>query len=146
MSSPHRTFSLLAPSKSNGPIARDLREKHPLSLKSSQRNGYWILKCHPHVLFWLNEGDEVLFAILSSCDLKFKFHNDHYVPLLPDLTFGTISAVHFHHFSTHTTYGTRVHVICDFRHIEIRFMTLETRCLEKRADSNYLGKLRNFTC
>ena len=31
---------------------------------------------------------------------------DIYVPLLPDLIFGTISAVHFHHFSTHTTYGT----------------------------------------
>ena len=26
--------------------------------------------------------------------------------ILPDLIFGTISAVHFHHFSTHTTYGT----------------------------------------
>ena len=47
-----------------------------------------------------------LLAILSTSDLKSISNNDHYVPLLPDLIFGTTSAVHFHHFSTHTTYGT----------------------------------------
>ena len=32
--------------------------------------------------------------------------NDHFVPPFSELIFGTTSAVHFHHFSTHTTYGT----------------------------------------
>ena len=87
------------------------------------------------------EGEKELFANSSSCDLKIKSLNDQYVPLLPDLRFGTTSAIHFHHFSTHTTYGTRVHVICDFRHIEKRFTAPETRCLEKRVDSDRLRKL-----
>ena len=41
LSSPRRTVSLLAPSTANGRIARDLREKHSLSLKSSQK--WWLL-------------------------------------------------------------------------------------------------------
>ena len=44
-------------------------------------------------------------TISSSSDLNI-FKNDAYVPLFSDLIFGTISAVHFYHFSTHTTYGT----------------------------------------
>ena len=35
-----------------------------------------------------------------------KFQKDTYVLLFPVLTFGIISAVHFHHFSTHATYDT----------------------------------------
>ena len=46
-----------------------------------------------------------MYTILSSSDLNFS-KNDLYVPLLPELIFGTTSVVHFHHFSTHTTYGT----------------------------------------
>ena len=49
LSSPSRTTSLLAPSKSNGPIARDLREKHPLSLKPSQTKPVTGSKMPPHV-------------------------------------------------------------------------------------------------
>ena len=40
----------------------------------------------------------------------------------------------------------RVRAICDFRRIEIHFTALETRCFEKRVDSDCLGILRNFTC
>ena len=47
-----------------------------------------------------------LLAILSTSDVKSISNNDHYVPLLPDLIFGTTLAVHFHHFATHNTYGT----------------------------------------
>ena len=46
-----------------------------------------------------------MFKILSFSDLNI-YKNDAYVPIFLDLIFGTISAVHFHHFSTHTTYGT----------------------------------------
>ena len=46
-----------------------------------------------------------MFIILACSDLNI-YKNDAYVPLFPDLIFGTISAVHFHHFSTHTTHGT----------------------------------------
>ena len=46
-----------------------------------------------------------MYTILSCSDLNFS-KNDHYVPHFPDLIFGANSAVHFHHFSTHTTYGT----------------------------------------
>ena len=67
-----------------------------------------------------------------------KFQNGIYVLLFPVLTFGTILAVHFHHFSTHATYGTLVHVICDFRCIENRFTAPEMRCLKKRANSDCL--------
>ena len=42
LSSPRRTFPLLAPKPANGWIARDLREKHPLSLKLSQK--WWLLE------------------------------------------------------------------------------------------------------
>ena len=42
LSSPRRTFPLLAPKPANGRIARDLREKHPLSLKLSQK--WWLLE------------------------------------------------------------------------------------------------------
>ena len=48
-------------------------------------------------------GDEALFKILSHSLINFP-KNDIYVLLLPDLIFGTTSAVHFHHFSTHTIY------------------------------------------
>ena len=57
-----------------------------------------------HVFGWLNKGEEELFNVLSFSDLN-KLKNDDFVLLLPVLTFGTISAVHFPHFSTHTTYG-----------------------------------------
>ena len=46
-----------------------------------------------------------MFIILSCSDLNID-KNDAYVPLFSDLIFGTISAVHFYHFSTHTTYST----------------------------------------
>ena len=46
-----------------------------------------------------------MYTILSCSDLNFS-KNDRYVPHFPDLIFGTNSAVHFYHFSTHTTYGT----------------------------------------
>ena len=46
-----------------------------------------------------------MFTNLSFSDLNFP-KNDLYVHLLPESIFGTTSAVHFHHFSTHTTYGT----------------------------------------
>ena len=46
-----------------------------------------------------------MFKILSCSDLNI-YKNDDYVHFFSDLIFGTISAVHFHHFSTHTTYGT----------------------------------------
>ena len=59
-----------------------------------------------HVFALVFEGEEALLQLLSFSDLKIKSHNDHYVPLLPDLIFGTTSVVHFHHVSTHTTYGT----------------------------------------
>ena len=87
-----------------------------------------------------------LLAILLYSDLKSNSNNDHYVSLLPDLIFGTISVVHFHPFSTHTTYGTRVLVVCAFRRIENRFTASEMRCLVKRVNSDCLEKLRNFTC
>ena len=86
-----------------------------------------------------------MLTISSSNDLNIC-KNDAYVPFFLDLIFGTISAVHFHHFSTHTTYGTRVCAKCDFPRIENRFTAPVTRRLEKCVDSNSLGKLRNFTC
>ena len=46
-----------------------------------------------------------MFIILSCSDLNI-YKNDAYVPIFSDLIFGTISAVHFYHFSTHITYGT----------------------------------------
>ena len=46
-----------------------------------------------------------MYTILSCSDLNFS-KNDCYVPHFPDLIFDTNSAVHFHHFSTHTIYGT----------------------------------------
>ena len=70
MSSPHRTTSLLAPSTAKGPIARDLREKHPLSLKPSQTKAHCILQWPPTFLFLPNVRDEPLLAILSSSHLK----------------------------------------------------------------------------
>ena len=46
-----------------------------------------------------------MYPILSSSDLNFPKMT--FMSLdFPDLIFGTISAVHFHPFSTHTTYGT----------------------------------------
>ena len=65
-----------------------------------------------------------MFIILSCSDLNI-YKNDAYVPLFSVLTSGTILAVHFHHFSTHTTYGTLVRVICDFRRIENHFTAPE---------------------
>ena len=81
-----------------------------------------------------------MFTNLSCSDSNLS-KNDRYVPHFPDLIFGTISAVHSHRFSTHTTYGTLVHVICGFRRIENRFTAPETRCLEKRVDYDCLRKL-----
>ena len=86
-----------------------------------------------------------MFSILSFSHLN-NFHNANFVPLFPVLTFGSTSAVHFDHFSTHTTYVTLVLVICDFRHIENRFTAPEMRCLEKRVNSDCLGIRRNFMC
>ena len=80
----------------------------------------------------------VLFTILSLVSFK-NLNNDHYVPKLGFLTFGTISAVNFLHLSTHATCITCVHVICDFCHISSRFPAPETRCLEKCVNSDYLG-------
>ena len=86
-----------------------------------------------------------MFINLSCSDLNI-YKNDAYVHLFSDLIFGTILAIHFHHFSTQTTYGTWVHVICDFRGIENCFTAPETRCLVKRANTDYLGILRNSMC
>ena len=46
-----------------------------------------------------------MLTISSSSDLNI-WENDAYVLFFSDLTFGTISAVYFRHFSIHTTYGT----------------------------------------
>ena len=46
-----------------------------------------------------------MLTISSSSDLNIC-KNDAYVPFFSDLIFDNISAVHFDHFSTHTTYGT----------------------------------------
>ena len=79
----------------------------------------------------------VLFTILSLVSFK-NLNNDHYVPKLGFSTFCTISAVHFHHLSTHVTCITCVHVICDFYHISSCFSVPETRCLEKSVNSDCL--------
>ena len=80
-----------------------------------------------------------LCGILSYYHLN-KLNNVIYVPKLGFfLSFGTISAVHFHHLSTHVTCVTWVHVISDFCHITFRFMAPDTQCLEKHANSDYLG-------
>ena len=82
------------------------------------------------------------FVLLSS----FKISKMTSMSLLsPVLSFGTISVVHFHHFSTHTTYDTLVRVICDFCHIEYRFTTSEIRCLEKRVNPDCVGIQQNST-
>ena len=60
-------------------------------------------------------------------------------------TFVTISAVHFHHLSTHSTCVSCLHVIGDFCHLTFRFTAPVTRCLEKRVNSDYLGIRRNST-
>ena len=39
---------------------------------------------------------------ISSFSYLNIYKNDAYVPIFSDLIFGTISAIHFHHFSTHT--------------------------------------------
>ena len=82
-----------------------------------------------------------LLLFLSFVSFK-NLNNDHYVPELGFSTFGTISAVHFHHLSTHVTCITCVHVIYYFCHISSRFSTPETRCLEKcvNSDSQNLAK------
>ena len=80
----------------------------------------------------------VLFLILSLVSFK-NLNNDHYVSKLGFLTFGTISAIHFHHLSTHVTCITCVHVICDFCHISSHFPVPETRCLEKHVNSDCIG-------
>ena len=86
-----------------------------------------------------------MFTNLSCSDLNIH-KNDAYIPLFSYLIFDNISAVHFHHFSTHNTYGTRVRIICDFRRIKNLFTAPKTRCLVKCVNSDCLGILRNFTC
>ena len=61
---------------------------------------------HLTFLALVYEGEDALYTILSLCDLKSKSKMPIMSLHLPVLTFGTISAVNFHHFSTHTIYGT----------------------------------------
>ena len=145
LSSPSRTTSLLAPSKSNGPIARDLREKHDsLSLENPH-----FPFCKKSLAFTflslIFEGDEALFPILSLCDLKsnpiipimslfLRFDIRHYL----DRPFSSFL------YSYHLWYMSTCYLCLSS--FENRFTAPEPRCLEKRADSDYLRKLRNFTC
>ena len=59
-----------------------------------------------HVFFCsFNLGRRPLLVILSFSDLN-RFQKLQFFPSFPVLTFGTISAVQFNHFSTHATYET----------------------------------------
>ena len=66
------------------------------------------------------------------------------------LTFGTISAVHFHHLSNLVICVTRVHVIGDFCHIKCRFsgtrysMPRETYKFRLSRNSTKLNVLARF--
>ena len=142
LSLPHRTTFLLAPKKSDGSIARDLREKsHSLSLKPQKKPKL----CKPsrllHISSLLLKKEDGHY--LDFCPIIIKhFNNANHVPKHGFLTFSTISAVRFHHFSTHATCVTRVHVIGDFCHITCRFMAPDTRYLEKRA--NYVSEFNQI--
>ena len=136
----------LVPTTAKGRIAQKLREKEDtLSLKMRSKTSCASLLLSPTFWSFLKEEEDHYLDFCPFPHLNFSI-NTNYVLLFPDLIFGTISAVHFHHFSTHTTHGTRVRVICDFRCIEIRFTAPEMRCPVKRADSDCLRILRNFTC
>ena len=58
---------------------------------------------HVFAFEFVGETTTILFCLLVT---YFKFHNDRYVPLFSVLIFGSTSAVHFLHLSTHATYGT----------------------------------------
>ena len=74
LSSPRRTASLLDSKRSNGRIARDLREKsETLSLKPPI-SVFYTATASPNLVprFWslCLSGEDALFPILSLCDLK----------------------------------------------------------------------------
>ena len=137
--SPRRAAFLLAPKTTDGQIACIFREKF-LSLKKNSKK--WPLQ-----VFWLkitffglfSEVRDGTIPFLAFSDLKTFLKMTFMSFFFPILTFGYISTVHFHRFSTHTTHGTLVRVICDFRRIENRFTAPETRCLEKRVNFDCLG-------
>ena len=103
--SPRRTVLLLVPKTANGWITCISRKKlEVLSLKL-KFSIYWFSPLHFTFLLLLYLRRQGMYTILSSSDL-----NNSQMPIMSlhfsDLIFGTISAVHFYHFSTYTTYGT----------------------------------------
>ena len=102
LASLRRVTFLLAPKESNGRIARNLREKVlSLSLKSkSQTNCKFFPSFHVLVFGLKEEDDTIRYYVLLSFNYS---HNTNHVPKFGFSTFGTISAFHFHHFSTHAT-------------------------------------------
>ena len=101
--SPRRATLLLASSKSDGPIGCKFREKaHLLSLKTRKSSHCPFFSSLSRFSLSFNFGEEdtigsfVFFLIKNS-------NNATYVPFLGFLTLDTISAVHFHHLSTHAT-------------------------------------------
>ena len=59
-----------------------------------------------HVFGLFSEVRDDTVAVLSFSDLKTFLKMTFMSFFFPVLTFGSISAVYFHHFSTHITYGT----------------------------------------
>ena len=96
----------------------------------------------PFFLVFLKEEDH--YSHFCLFPHFFFSQNSQCVPYLGFLTLDTMSAIHFHPLSTHATYVTRVHVICDFCHITYRFMAPDTRCLEKCANFDCLRIRRNL--
>ena len=132
-----RTTFLLAPSKTDTPIGQKSREKAlPLSLKT-QMSSHCKTVSSPLPIFLSFNLEKT--TLLQFClFLINKFKNSLCVHSLGFLTLCTISAVHFHHLSTHATCVTRVHVVGDFYHIPCHFMAPDTRCLKKRVNSDCL--------
>ena len=129
--SPRRTTFLLSPKESDSRISQKSKEKlDALSLKH-KKIGYCISPVSFHVFVFLFHMQEMeLYAILSYYHLNISI-----MPIMsPSFgfsTFGTISAVHFHHLSTHVRCVTCVHVIGGFCHLTFRFTAPDTRCLQK---------------
>ena len=114
--SPGRATLLLAPSKTNSPIGRNPGENTlSLSLKIKSPS-YCIVFPFLHVFGFSNVGDDHYSKFCLIISLNF-----HLIPSMSSslgfLTLGTISVIHFHPLSTHTTCVTRVHVIGNFFHI-----------------------------
>ena len=104
--STRRAVLLLVPKTANGWIACISREKHDSLTRKTNLNLLHPLLPFLTLLASFLMGETTLYTILSLCDLKSKSKMPIMSLHLPVLTFGTISAVDFHHFSSHTTYGT----------------------------------------